>query len=917
MTIKRITLESIKQELEAGTTVLVPNNRIRDAVLHTYADTQSAKVYATPKVLGIDVWAREIWQKAASLGIDPYRNKLSISAAEELFLWMDLIQQSQNRYPLLNEGETASAVSRAYQLMKQWQLQDRHEETLEAYRSIPDIDAFLSWAEQFHKVCEEKQLISLVDSIAHINEHLAQDKAPSLPLDNNILLLNFYQPPPMYEQLFKQLNSHTRLSEVQLASSTSEIRGTHYQFPTMRAEFHHVAEWARNIVQQDSNAHIGLIGQLGDSQRSELERILTAVLNRNHIIDFSGGQSIFNSTHSTHNLVDEGMVHDAFLLFETIRQEQSAQDICRLLRSPYVLPESRELENRYALERVLRQRLSLRCQLQDVLYFAGKEDKPAHCPALHESLSHLRDHFRRLPQRNSPRRWSEIFTQILEQYQWPGSQLTSHQRQVADRFRTALDTLATLTPILGEIDQAKASSCLRRLCVETRHSQKFDHARQISLYSIEEASGLDFDHVWLLSFNDQAWPPAISPSPFLPYSVQKEAGIPGSHSDIQYQFASDTFRILRNSVSVSMQSSHHRSDGEQEFRPSSFSTTFSVAPTPDQIDPAPHCFYGEPYITSPVVDTVSDRESVALNPDGASLGGHQVLSDQSSCPFRAFARYRLDARELEQFSTGLSPMARGSAVHEALEYLFKRVVDSQVLHQMQSGELDQHCEAAADTAIAYLRGHHKSLMTPRFEQIEHKRIASLLHKFLNKEKQRQPFTAIAWEQKHQWQYRDMLFHLKIDRVDRLADDSLAVIDYKTGKSSASLGSWLRERPEDLQLPFYSTLMKQASDQPVHAVAIANVNAENMQYSGIMESDQFHPRLTNISSKQPEDKDWSGLMEHFERVLVRIADEFHAGIARVDPANPPSTCRYCDYQALCRIQEQVDLTTQTGTAGESP
>lgn len=917
MTIKRITLDSIQEHLAAGTTVLVPNNRIRDAVVHAYADKQSATVFTTPRVLGIDVWARETWLQAGSLGITPYSEKLAISATEELFLWMDLIQKSQDRYPLLNEAETASAVSRAYQLMRQWQLQDEHAETLQAYRSIPDIDAFLTWSEQFQNRCKNKQLVSLVDCIAQIADQLESGTEITLGLEEDILLLNFYQPPPLYQKLFQQLKRHCKVTEVQLASSGSSVSGTHYEFPTQRAEFHQVAKWAMKIAQQEPSAHIGLIGELGNKQRSELERILAAVLDRNDIIDLSTTQAVFNSTHSARSLIDEGVVHDAFLLFELIKQDQSAENFCRLLRSSFVLPKSNEWEGRFALERILRKRVNLHCQLQDILYYAGQADEPAYCPILHQSLSQLRERYRRLPQRQNPKKWSELFMQILEHFQWPGSLLTPHQQQVVERFQVALDTLSALTPILGDIDQGKAASCLRRLCIETRHSQEFDHKRQISLYSIEEASGLDFDHIWLLNFNDQVWPPSINPSPFLPYSLQKETGIPGSHSDVQFQFASDAFRILCHSVAVSLQSSHHRSDGEQEFRPSNFSKHFAAAPLSETADPTPHCFYGEPFSSAPSITTVPDQKAVALTPDDQSLGGHQVLSDQSSCPFRAFARYRLNVQELSQFATGLSPMARGLAVHEALEYLFKRVADSQSLHQMSSDALKETSSAAADAAIKYLRGHHKSLMTPRFEQIERQRILSLLQNFIDKEKERQPFTAIAWEQKHQWRYRDMLFHLKIDRVDRLDDESLAVIDYKTGKTSASLSSWLQERPEDLQLPFYTTLMKQSSEQPVNAVAIAHVNAENMRYSGIMESEQFHPKMTNISNKQPDDKDWDSLVQHFETILHSIADEFHTGIATVDPANPPGTCRYCDYQAFCRIQEQIDLTADFNGSGEWP
>ncbi|MCG8511522.1 MAG: hypothetical protein MI741_20100, partial [Rhodospirillales bacterium] len=68
---------------------------------------------------------------------------------------------------------------------QQWQLQEHHGETLEAYRSIADIDAFMTWARQFQEVCENKQLISLVDCITRISQYLERDEKPALPLDEN------------------------------------------------------------------------------------------------------------------------------------------------------------------------------------------------------------------------------------------------------------------------------------------------------------------------------------------------------------------------------------------------------------------------------------------------------------------------------------------------------------------------------------------------------------------------------------------------------------------------------------------------------------------------------------------------------------------------------------------------------------
>ncbi|MCG8649803.1 MAG: PD-(D/E)XK nuclease family protein, partial [Pirellulales bacterium] len=408
---------------------------------------------------------------------------------------------------------------------------------------------------------------------------------------------------------------------------------------------------------------------------------------------------------------------------------------------------------------------------------------------------------------------------------------------------------------------------------------------------MNEASGLNFDHLWILNFNDQVWPPAINPSPFLPYALQKESGLPGSHSDVQHSLAQDSCDILFRSVSGTLNSSHHRSDSEQEYRASSFSRAFAqqlqgdVQAQKEEIFP----LYGTRYGSQCKLTLAPDDEAVPLQPSSDSLGGHSVLSDQSSCPFHAFLLHRLHASPLEPFATGLSRAARGTAIHEALEHLFGQIIDRQSLVSMSDNQRTELCDTAADQAIVFLRRVHQSLMTPRFERIERQRLSRLLEGFLGKERERGEFTVLAREERRSWQYRGMVFNLKIDRIDRLEDGSLAVIDYKTGKTAVSPTTWLSERPQDLQLPFYSTVMNAAQTAPVSAIAIAHVNAERTDYSGIMAQREFHKSLISVSEKLPGDMDWPGLNRHFQQKIETIADEFLAGIATITPADYSDSC----------------------------
>ncbi len=903
MTISRINIDPIIEPLSSGATVIVPNNRLKDAVVQNYAERQERDVFRTPAVFGIDVWVRERWEYAASLGISPFCTRQPISGSEELFVWIEIIEDSLAVYPLLNPEETAIHASHAYQLMKQWQLHSHKTEELQLYTAIPDIAAFLVWCEKFEAICEVRRIISLVDCIELITRHLTT--AQLFPLPDAVVLLNFSQPPPLYAELFDSLNTLIQLETLTTAVQSNVPEFTHHVFQDKGSEFQFIANWALATVTEDPTAHIGILGELADDQRSELERLLSNTLNPQHIIEFNVSWSLFNSSHHSHSLLDETHIHDAFLLFQLTDSEQESEEFCRLLRSPFVLPDSGEQRARAELEKELRHRITNRYRTQGLSFYADQEGKSYSCHEFATAMLSVRERFRRLPKTATPDKWRIFLLEILEIFNWPGAKLTVTQRNSVRRFSESLEQVGVLTPIVGEITFPKLLSRLRNLCRRSKHQQQFDSRCQISVYSMTEATGLQFDHVWLLNFNDQVWPPPVSPSPFLPYALQKELQLPGSHTAVQLKHAKDTFDIVSSSVLGSLQSSHHHSDGEQEFRSSSFAQHFSIITHEETHSQKSITGYSNLITEKPELKIALDDAVVPFTPGNESVGGHGVLNDQANCPFHAFITHRLHARPLPHFETGLSRAARGTAMHEALEFLFKQIQDQSTLASYSDSARLKLCEAAAGHAINHLIRFHQALMTPRFSKIERARLSQLLNKFLEVEKSRSEYSVLATEQAQTWRYRGMEFNLKIDRIDRLADGSLAVIDYKTGKRPVSLSSWLNERPQDLQLPFYLTAMRSASADTISAVVIAHVNPERTGYSGVMRSNEFHSSLISVDKKLPEDRDWEALSQQVEQTVLSIADEFRDGIASIYPSDYSEQVGNYQISALCRVPQFIE------------
>ena len=75
-----------------------------------------------------------------------------------------------------------------------------------------------------------------------------------------------------------------------------------------------------------------------------------------------------------------------------------------------------------------------------------------------------------------------------------------------------------------------------------------------------------------------------------------------------------------------------------------------------------------------------------------------------------------------------------------------------------------------------------------------KRLEARVLDLIARDLEREPFTVVQTEAECSVDVGGVQVRVKLDRVDRLADGSHAVIDYKTG-ANARPAAWMGERPE--------------------------------------------------------------------------------------------------------------------------
>ncbi|MDD9896762.1 MAG: hypothetical protein OXU24_13435 [Gammaproteobacteria bacterium] len=120
MAIKRINTENLTPHIKAGSTLLVPNLRIKDAIVSQYLELQPHGIAPTPAVIPIDLFIKQQFEFATRMAMPAYNGLQLLSPEEEFLVWNEIINASLDTTPLLNPDETASAVAHSYRLARQW-----------------------------------------------------------------------------------------------------------------------------------------------------------------------------------------------------------------------------------------------------------------------------------------------------------------------------------------------------------------------------------------------------------------------------------------------------------------------------------------------------------------------------------------------------------------------------------------------------------------------------------------------------------------------------------------------------------------------------------------------------------------------------------------------------------------------------
>lgn len=887
----------LTQSPAGSISVVTPNHRLALVLQREFGERQIAQdkvLWESADILPWSGFLERACQDARYSDVAPL--PLVLAPAQSHALWENLLRNSPSGEALLAVADAARLAHEAWQLTIAWRLEPR----LRGATLNEDSKAFQDWAPRYEQTLQRNGLMDAVELADRVLPLLTEGKVKR---PEALIAYGFDSFTPQQADFLAGVQqTGCVVSLAKPAARKSHV--LRVPCADVDQEMQRAAAWARTRFEAGCT-RIGIVVPDIAARRASIVRIFSATMVPDYAFPGAGPHVLPFNLSLGEPLAAYPLVNTALLLLELAGRDIEFEFASRVLRSPFIAGGEVERCGRALLDAELRRRAEPSVtleRLQDMVVQHGGD-----CPQLARVLkAYTKFRKNRLFGAQAPSAWARAISEALATVGFPGERsLDSVEYQTLKRWHEVVAGFAALDRVVPRMGYAETLSRLRRMAGDALFQPESPDV-PIQILGVLETSGLTFDCVWIMGLGGQDWPPLPRPNPFLPLAVQRAAGVPQcSPADALAAARGLIGRWCASADEIVL--SHPLQEDDRELRPSAL-----IAQVPE----------AEPDITAypdfrgvihalHVTEHLADNAAPPLADGHVTGGGTGLLKNQAACPFRAYALHRLHAAAPEVPHAGLDALERGNLVHNVLAQVWTRLRTSDALQAMGSDELDELLASSADSAMERIRRERPTALSGRFAEIEKRRLTGLARAWLDEDRRRDAFRVLAVEDKRSMAIGGLQLNARLDRVDETADGRRTVIDYKTGKANAA--HMLGERPEEPQLPLYLI----TAEPDAAAVAFARVRTGNMAYVGLARDGDLLPGIkAHADSRYCEQYPaWTDLVAAWRADLERIARQFAAGVAVVDPKRYPHTCQFCDLQPFCRIRERLGEPIEDGEAGE--
>jgi probable DNA repair protein len=887
--------QDVAEAVDRGATVVVPSRQRSEAVRLAYAAgalQRRTTVWQSPDVLPIDAWkTREIERLAAAGEWLPR----VITSAEEWLLWRQVSAQLTRDLDLVAPGPLADALRRASRLAQEYGI------NVARLNGAPGSETRLL-VTAFQAVTDRLRALN-ANTAAHIGQQV-----PCLGGGRRVVFAGFSQVSPQTRSLIENRERQGCSSAVRaVPAGGGETRVVHASDST--DELERITEWCRLKLEAQPQArllvqlpgapearerHVTLIRQGLDARSAVLGDIVRT--ESDGLAAIEGGMPLSRAP----------LVAHALQALQWLDVGSEFEEFSAWLCGPHWATTHAD---RARIDSWLRDRVALEIEPRS-LQRALEGVPPGTMPAARELVRQIGAALAELPGGQlSPRQWSERFDAALKALQWPGGRaLDSNEEQTRARFTELLDDFGQLAAVAGVISRSTAVLWLRELATRTAFRPASGDALVTVTPQLIDPIAL-YDGIWIAGLHADAWPAPVQPDPFLPVSVQIEAGIPAATSDGRATEARALLTAWQGATSELVLSTPLRAEDVQ-LSPSPFLATFARAESPTATDTARSIWLPLRVRREGLTESVNDSVGVPWMLSQPLPSGTRSVELQNQCPFRAYGEMRLGSSPLDAPKPGVPPDVRGMLLHAALERLWRELGDSSNLAGRSPEGLETLITQCVADAANEIMGRASDVERTSAQHRECRRAVRLIRALCDVERKRAPFRVREAELKRTLNLAGARLNVRIDRLDELSAGGLAILDYKSGR--ATPGDWYSERPSHPQLLAYLT----AVGTEAIAMATVSVTAREVRFDGVAVDSTILPRVRGVELLAPGPDaepvpasdvgaqrlaSWKHWQREWRVRVEQLAADFVAGKAAVDPR--PKACEWCQVVGICRISDE--------------
>lgn len=858
-----------------GATIWTPNRRLAsfvEASIYQQCAEQGQSITPAFSIFPLQDWLLQSWQQTKEKKAW-FDHPICISNLQQQLLFEQIIEQSDWTDGILKAHITAGQVTKAWNDCIAWEIE------LETYQDLfiqtIDTRAFWTWAQAYQ---QQLTMRGWLDRSLMINEWLIWAKQGWVEWPKQIAWVGFHDLNPQLQRI-KQVLTESGVRHTELHLTVAPTTLCRVVAPTPNAELEAVALWAKQKIEDDADARIGIVIPDLVGRRNQVTAILGEHLSEQEV-NISAPLPLNRYPLIQHVLALLGLCQAVF----------QHKDLSYCLRSSFFWPEEQLVAHQ--VDTLLQPRLEPTLDWQTLLHWLESDmfvELRQQAPGWFACMTQLATESKHFSGSQTASQWFVHIQNLLDLVQWPGlKEATQVENHLLAGWQQVLQEYLKLDALLGRHPFHVTCNHLQRLTANLGFLPE-SKTRKVHVLGLLEALGLPFDHLWVVGMARSAWPMEPKPNPFIPITLQKQCLMPRSSSERELILAQQMTETFKQSGKDSVIFSHALMQDDEPQGASQLiadiALNMELGQTSQRLAPAGKMS----------LETYSDEQGLPVQAH-MLMGGTQLLKWQAQCPMHAYLRYRCQAKDWVVPDISLQPFEKGLMLHSILQAFWQQYRTQAKLKLASQAQVRDALSRIIQRVVAHWK--HKKPTTLHFldGELTHDSLLELVMAWLQIEQCRAPFQIHDLEQKRLLNIGQVQLQIQIDRIDTLEDGQKVMIDYKTGRTKMS--EWFEARCIDPQLPLYSLVEHPSA----RAIAFAEIRWDGLRFQGVSAHDEMLPQVKSIDTLQ--NTDWDSQKQEWHNRLLKLTEEFIQGVAKRAPRDGHLTCRQCHLKMVCRIHEEV-------------